>query len=108
MASIYGSNLSLEHGIDAALTTAINCIFLKREKPGLFTKSDLLPNTDFAKEAWIYTFFEMNQRKAVVIDDLKYEPTMMYILDTSINWKNSKILETMEDYSNQVIINKLK
>ena len=108
MAAIYGSNLSLEHGIAAALTMAIDCKFLKRESPGLFSKSELLTKTDFAKEAWIYTFFEMNGRKAVVIDDLKYEPIMMYVIDTSVNWKNSKILETTEDYSNQVIINKLK
>lgn len=108
MATIYGSNLSLEHGIAAALAMAIDCKFLKREEPGLFSKSELLPKTDFAKEAWIYTFFEMNQRRAVAIDDLKYEPVMKYIVDISINWKKSKILETIEDYSNQVIISKIR
>ena len=50
----------------------------------------------------------MNQRRAVAIDDLKYEPVMKYIVDISINWKKSKILETIEDYSNQVIISKIR
>lgn len=107
MASMYGSNLSLEHGISAALTIAIDCHFLNREKPGLYSKSELQPLCDFAKEAWIYTFFEMNHKKSIPLSDLKYEPTMMYLIDTEINWKNAKILHTMEDYSNQVIIDKV-
>lgn len=105
MASLYGSNLSLEHGIEAALTIAIDCHFVKRIKPGLFSKEEVKPLCDFAKEAWIYTYFEMNNKKTISINDLKYEPFMMYLIDTDIDWKNTKILHTTEDYSNQVIIN---
>lgn len=108
MASLYGSNLSLEHGISAALTIAIDCHFLKREKSGLYSKNEVQPLCDFAKEAWIYIFFEMNHKKSIPLNDLKYEPIMSYIIDTELSWKSSKILHTMEDYSNQVIIDKVK
>lgn len=108
MASMYGSNLSLEHGIAAALAIAIDCKFLKREKPGLFSKGDVVEVSNFAKEAWISTWFIMNNKKSLPVQDLKYEPVLSYLIDTELDWKNTKILETMEDYTNQVIINKLK
>ena len=44
MASLYGSNLSLEHGIAAALATAIDCDFIKREKPELVITYTIKPN----------------------------------------------------------------
>ena len=108
MASMYGSNLSLEHGIEAAMKTAIDCKFITRDKPGLFSKGTNIVSTTFAKEAWVSTFFELNGKKAVCIDDLEYEPVMSYLSDLEIDWKNSKILETMADYSNQIVIHRLK
>ena len=108
MASLYGSNLSLEHGIAATLATAIDCGFIKREKPGLFSKTEPNQKTSFAKEAWIYTYFELNGRKIFSVSDLHYEPIMSYLVDLDVDWKNSKILETSTDYSNQVVISKVK
>ena len=108
MASIYGSNLSLEHGIASSLNIAVDCGFLKREKIGLYSKIVLDAKSDFAKEAWIATFFELNGKKAVCINDLEYEPVMSYLSDLEIDWRNTKILETMQDYSNQIVISKLK
>lgn len=108
MASLYGSNLSLEHGIAAALATAIDCEFIKREKPGLFSKTEPNQKTSFAKEAWIYTYFELNGKRTFSINDLHYEPIMSYLSDLDVDWKNSKILETAMDSSNQVVISKLK
>lgn len=108
MASLYGSNLSLEHGIAAALATAIDCDFIKREKPGLFSKTEQNQKTSFAKEAWIYTYFELNGRKIFSINDLHYEPIMSYLSDIVVDWKNSKILKTSTDYFNQVVVSKLK
>lgn len=108
MASIYGSNLSLEHGIDAALTIAMDCRFIQRIKPGLYSKNEPQNLCDFAKESWIYTLFEMKHRKSISISELQYEPIMMYLIDTDIDWKNLKILHTMIDYSSQLIIDKEK
>ena len=108
MASLYGSNLSLEHGIEAALATAINCGFIKREKPGLFSKVKPCQRTSFAKEAWIATFFELNGRKLLPINELMYEPVLMYLDNIDLDWENTQILETIEDYTKQTIINKLK
>ena len=92
MASLYGSNLSLEHGIAAALAIAIDCGFIKRNKPGLYSKTDIQSVCDFAKEAWIFVFFEMNGHGAVSLSDLRYEPMMAYLPDTEINWGNTKLL----------------
>ena len=100
--------LSLEHGIEAALKTAIDCKFITRDKPGLFSKGTNIVTTSFAKEAWIATFFELNGKKSLSINDLYYEPVMSYLSDLKIDWKNTKILETVQDYSNQVVICKLK
>ena len=63
---------------------------------------------DFAKEAWISTFFEMNGKKSLPVSELKYEPVLSFLIDTEIDWKNTKILETMEDYSNQLVVSKLE
>ena len=108
MASMYGSNLSLEHGIEAAMKTSIDCKFITRDKPGLFSKGTNIVTTNFAKEAWISTYFELNGKKILPINELKYEPIMSYLSDFDIDWNNTKILETMEDSSNQLIIHKLK
>lgn len=108
MASLYGSNLSLEHGIEAALATVIKCGFIKREKPGLFSKVEPCQKSSFAKEAWIATFFELNGKKTFGVNDLNYEPVMSYLSDLNVDWDNAKILEISTDYSNQMIISKLK
>ena len=108
MASMYGSNLSLEHGIEAAMKAAIDCKFITRNKPGLFSKGTNIVTTTFAKEAWIATFFEMNGRKSISINDLDYEPVMSYLSDLEIDWRNCKILETSMDYSNQVVVSKFR
>lgn len=108
MAAIYGSNLSLEHGIAAALSIAIECGFIKREKPGLYSKAEPRQETSFAKEAWISTFFELNDKKAISVTDLRYEPVLSYLSDLDVDWNNARILETMQDYSNQIVICKLK
>ncbi|WP_288515925.1 hypothetical protein [uncultured Treponema sp.] len=106
MASLYGSNLSLVHGIEAALTISINCGFIKREKLGLFSICEPCQKTSFSKEAWISTFFELNGKKSFAISDLRYEPVMTYLSDLNVDWDNAKILHTTEDYNNQIIIDK--
>ena len=108
MASTYGSNRTMEIALKAVYFFTLNANIIKREKPGLFSKCTPAQTTSFAKEAWISTFFEFNGKKSLPINDLQYEPLMTYLLDLEIDWKNTKILETMEDYTNQIIINKLK
>jgi hypothetical protein len=90
------------------MKTAIDCKFITRNKPGLFSKGTNIVTTTFAKEAWVSTFFELNGKKAIAISDLDYEPVMSYLSDLEIDWKNTKILETMQDYSNQIVIHRLK
>ena len=108
MASSYGSNRTMEIALKAVFYFALNANIIKREKPGLFSKCEPLQTSSFAKEAWISTYFKLNANKALPINELRYEPVLSYLSDFDIDWNNTKILETMEDYSNQVIINKLK
>jgi len=108
MASTYGSNRTMEIALKAVFYFALNANIIKREKPGLFSKCVPLQTSSFAKEAWISTYFKLNANKALPINELRYEPVLSYLSDFDIDWNNTKILETMEDYSNQVTINKLK
>ena len=48
------------------------------------------------------------EKKSLPVSELKYEPVLSFLIDTEIDWKNTKILETMEDYSNQLVVSKLK
>ncbi len=108
LAATYGSNRTLDIALDAVLRMLVDSGFITRVKQGLFSKGKGAQICDFAKEVWISTFFELNGKKALPVSELKYEPVLSYLCNTDINWKNTKIVETMEDYSNQVIINKLK
>lgn len=83
MAATYGSNLSLEHGISAALKIATDLGFIKREKPGLYSKGFLALQSDFAREAWICVLKEMSGIKDFSPDELKYEPVMIYLAGKS-------------------------
>lgn len=108
LASVYGSNRTLDIALDAVLRMIVDSGFITRVKPGLFAKGERKQICDFSKETLIATFFELNGKKALPVADLKYEPALSYLIDTEIDWKNTKILETMEDYTNQIIIHKLK
>ena len=79
MSSLYGSNLSLGHGITAAIAIAVDCGFIRRVKPGLFSKGELVPLEDFARTAWCRTLCELNGSKHIYEEDLEYEPAMAYL-----------------------------
>ena len=108
MASSYGSNRTMEIALKAVFYFALNANIIKREKPGLFSKCTPLQTSSFAKEAWVSTYFVLNGKKSISVNDLDYVPAISYLSDLEIDWKNTKILETIQDYSNQFVICKLK
>lgn len=108
LASIYGSNRTLDIALDAVLRMLVDSGFIIRVKQGLFAKGSMPQICDFAKEVWISTFFELNGKKSLPVSELKYEPVLSFLIDTEIDWKNTKILETMQDYSNQLVVSKLE
>jgi hypothetical protein len=108
LASKFGSNLSLEHAIGANLKTLVDAGMLKRVKQGLYSKIEPIEVCDFVKEAWIYTWFELNGRKTVPVEELRYEPFISYLIDTNIDWRNSKLLLTRQDFCNQTWIESVK
>ena len=107
MAAIYGSNLSLLHALDANLSIAVDANIITREKRGLFSKSAIPKIGPFAKEAYIYTWFELNGRKLFLVDNLKYEPFMFFLDNVSINWDRTNILKGSLSYGNKIVIDKV-
>lgn len=108
LASKFGSNLSLEHAIAASLKNLVDTKIITSIKRGLFGKAEPVEVCDFVKEAWIYTWFELNGRKKIAIDDLRYEPFISYLINTDIDWENTKILQIKKDFCNQIWIEKVK
>ena len=94
--------------MDAVLRIVVEAGFIHREKPGLFSQGNLLYVCDFIKETWIATFFELNGKKSLSVAELEYEPALSYLNSMEINWNETKILVTEEDFANQVIITRLK
>lgn len=108
LAATYGSNRTLEIALDTVLRIVVESGFIHREKPGLFSQGNFLCVCDFIKETWISTFFELNGKKSLLVAELEYEPALSYLDNMEINWNETKILATEKDYSNQVIITRLK
>ncbi len=108
IAALYGSNLTLNHGLEAAIRILIDSGLIIRIKPGLYSKGQVPQICNFVKEAWIYTDFEISGRKKVTTDDLTYQPWHCYLPDIDIDWNNTKILKTRSDLCNQIWIESVK
>ncbi len=108
IAAKYGSNLTLNHGLEAGIRIAIDSGLITRVKAGLFAKGELVNVSQFAKEAWIYTDFELNGRKKLLTEELRFQPWSSYLPDFEIDWEKSQILEARFDFGDQIWIEKAK
>lgn len=78
IASDYGANRTVDMGLNAVYYFLLDAHLVERVKPGLFKKGEKIKISNFAKEAWIFTWWALGGRKATRADELKYEPAMIF------------------------------
>lgn len=82
MSDVYGSNRTLTIALDAVLRILAEAKLIKREKQGLFSLNKNKISSNFIKEAWFYIWFELNGKKQIPANELKYEPFMIFLEST--------------------------
>jgi hypothetical protein len=108
IAASYGSNRMLDIALDATLRMLVDSGLITRVKAGLFAKGAVSNVCQFVKETWIYTDFELNGRKKILTEELRYQPWTCYLPDCELDWNKTHILEVRFDFSDQIWIEKVK
>lgn len=78
IASIYGTNQTVDDGLAASYYFLKEGGLIKRVKPGLFKQGEKIKLLNFSKEAWIYTWWALGGKRFFKAEKLKYEPTMIF------------------------------